>query len=208
MSKWPTPRARRPFGRSGLSALGRDRGVALAARGEALLAQTVALGIELLVGQAALVQARSRLVQLGLSALARGDLLGLLGARRPVGGAIAMCLGDLGALARQLALAGLGARARHGDRDQGDHDDGCNDDDDDRCDGHLRSFLRWSPGRTRRPRWETADACVPRSSSCSPRPAEGRPASAAVAAGEAADRSAAEAVAAPVAARVAAGSGL
>ena len=66
--------------------------------------------VELVVGQAALVHARAGLVQLGLGALARGDLLGLLGARGAGRGVFAMGVGDLAAVTLELTRARVGAQ--------------------------------------------------------------------------------------------------
>ena len=76
---------------------------------------------------------RAGLVQLGLGALARGDLLGLLGARGAGRGLFAMGVGDLAAMTLELALRAALARMRgigEGDerqRDQHDDDDGDDD---------------------------------------------------------------------------------
>ena len=94
-----------------------DRGVAVAlgdglageplvARRGSVGAKALALGVELVVGEAALVQAGAALVQVGLGALARGLLLGVLGPRLAVLGVRAMGGRDLVAPADELALAG------------------------------------------------------------------------------------------------------
>src|SRR4051794_23900687 len=90
----------------------RRGGVALACEALAAAAvagtEALALGVEFVVGEAALVEPCARLVEVGLGALAAGLLLGVLRARGTVLGALAVGAGDLFALAHDLALAGLG----------------------------------------------------------------------------------------------------
>src|SRR5215212_417645 len=103
--------SQRPPGRRGSAALFvGDRGVALAREALAVAvggAEALALGVELVVGEAALVQARAGLVQLGLGALAVGLLLGVLGTGGSILGSLAVGAGDLVALADELTLARL-----------------------------------------------------------------------------------------------------
>jgi hypothetical protein len=99
-------------------------------------AQALALGVELVVGEAPLVEAGAGLVQVGLGALARGLLLGVLGARLAVLGVGAVGARDLVAPADELALAGLRAGARHGHGEHEDQQDDDDDDGDDETSGH------------------------------------------------------------------------
>ena len=93
--------------------VGRSSGATVSSRSsraKRLLAEALALDVELVVGQAALVHARAGLVQLGLGALARGDLLGLLGARGAGRSVLAMGVGDLAAMTLELTRARLARR--------------------------------------------------------------------------------------------------
>src|SRR3954470_20433555 len=168
----PTRRGRRPCGmdRRRKSALSGDFALqgglalldALVAHGalltdEAAVVEALAIVGELVVGQTALVHPRAGLVQLGLGALARGDLLGLLGARGAIGGLLAIGAGDLAALADELALARLGAHARHQEGDECQHDQDDDHDGDDGSGGHGPLSSRFAIGTTRRSRRETVD---------------------------------------------------
>ena len=81
-------------------------------RTKRLVAEALAIVGELVVGQPALVHARAGLVQLGLGALARGDLLGLLGARGAGRSVLAMGVGDLAAVDASSSRARALARMR------------------------------------------------------------------------------------------------
>src|SRR3954452_10807713 len=159
----PGPVHRGPVRRSGprrsasAALLGRDGRVAL--RPEALAApvgvavavggpEPLALGVELVVGETALVQPSAGLVQLGLRALAAGLLFGVLGARCTVVGALAVGGRDLVALADDLTLARLRAGARHHECEQHQGDDRDHDDGNDQAGHWASSSLRVRPGAT------------------------------------------------------------
>src|SRR2546429_399548 len=104
---WPAPKARSAADfplHGGLALLDALLALDVLPADEAAVVETLAVVGELVVGQAALVHPRTRLVQLGLRALAGGDLLGLLGTRGAGRRVLTMGVGDLAALTSQLAL--------------------------------------------------------------------------------------------------------
>ena len=124
---------------------------------EAVVAfEALAIVGELVVGQAVLVHPRARLVQLGLGALARGDLLGLSARAARVDDCSRWASATSPRRRTSWRSRDL-ARMRgmqDGDEREGDQDD--DDDGDDGSGGHGLSS-RFAIGPTRRSRRETVD---------------------------------------------------
>jgi hypothetical protein len=135
---YPATAARKPALAGGAACLAGGAAlfgrIALEAR---VLAHASVLGVEVVVGQAAFVQACPRLMCLGLGALCLGDPLGLLGTRGPVRSLFAVGICDLTPAALELALAAPGADSRHQEGDEQDDDEDYDDDGDDGSGTHA-----------------------------------------------------------------------